>query len=84
MNRSRVFAAVGILILQVAFTAALSQNPQTQTDSRPAKPAFSTPEEIKAEFDAVPCKGNSERLKAVQALFEKLGASASNISIEKT
>lgn len=43
---------------------------------------ISTPEQIKEEFNAVPCK-NSERLNAVKALFEKVGAPASEITIEK-
>lgn len=42
----------------------------------------STPEEIKAEFSSVPCK-DGERFVAVKALFEKAGASASDISVEK-
>ena len=33
--------------------------------------AISTPEQIKEEFNGVPCK-NSERLNAVKALFEKI------------
>jgi hypothetical protein len=41
-----------------------------------------TVDEIKAEFTKVPCK-DDERLNAVKALFEKLGASAAEISIEK-
>jgi hypothetical protein len=41
---------------------------------------ISTPEQIKTEFDSVPCK-NEERLSAAKALFEKMGAPASDISI---
>ena len=48
------------------------------------KPNLSTVEQIKEDIDAVPCKGNSERLKAVKALFEKMEAPASDISVEKT
>ncbi len=44
--------------------------------------AISTREEIAAEFATVPCK-NQERLPAVKALFEKVGASADDITIEK-
>lgn len=44
---------------------------------------ISTPEQIKAEFDSVPCKKNRDRLSAAQALFEKMGAPASDISIDK-
>jgi Zn-dependent M28 family amino/carboxypeptidase len=43
---------------------------------------LSTPEQIKTEFDLVPCK-NEERLIAAKALFEKMGASASDMTIEK-
>lgn len=42
----------------------------------------STLEEIKAEFGSVPCK-DDERLAAVKALFEKIGAPASGVSVEK-
>lgn len=44
--------------------------------------SLSTPEQIKAEFDSVPCK-NEERLSAAQALFEKIGVPASEMSIDK-
>lgn len=43
---------------------------------------LSTPEEIKDEFAAVPCR-NGERLAAAQALFERMGAPASAVSVEK-
>jgi hypothetical protein len=43
---------------------------------------ISTPEQIKAEFDSLPCK-NEDRLNAAKALFEKMGAPASDISIDK-
>ncbi|MDT5123683.1 MAG: hypothetical protein QOC96_3165 [Acidobacteriota bacterium] len=43
---------------------------------------ISTPEQIKAEFDSVPCD-NEKRLSAVKALFEKMGAASSEIVIEK-
>lgn len=43
----------------------------------------STPEQIKAEFDSVPCTKNRDRLSAARALFEKMGARASDISIDK-
>ena len=43
---------------------------------------ISTPEQIKEDFAAVPCK-DQERLSAVKALFEKMGAASSSISIEK-
>jgi Peptidase family M28 len=83
MNLSRLFVKGIFLTLCVALIAGHSQNAQTQTESQLSKPAFSTPEEFKEEFKTVPCKGNSDRLKAAQALFEKFGAPASSISIEK-
>lgn len=43
---------------------------------------ISSPEDIKAEFTSVPCK-DSERLNAAKALFIKVGAPASDISIDK-
>lgn len=43
---------------------------------------ISTPEQIKVEFDSVPCK-NEERLNAAKALFEKMGAPASDIAIDQ-
>jgi Zn-dependent M28 family amino/carboxypeptidase len=43
---------------------------------------ISTTEEIKAEFESVPCK-NEERQNAVKALFEKMGARPEEITVEK-
>jgi hypothetical protein len=78
----RLMLVVTILILHSLSTPQFGLKLQEPTDRR--KPSFSTPEQIKEDIDAVPCKGNSERLKAVKALFEKMGAPASDISIEKT
>jgi len=47
-----------------------------------SKLRISTPEEIRSEFDSVPCK-NGDRLKAVIALYEKMGAKAEEITVEK-
>jgi Zn-dependent M28 family amino/carboxypeptidase len=43
---------------------------------------MSTIDQFKEEFKTVPCK-DSERLNAVKALFEKLGAASTDIAIEK-
>lgn len=40
----------------------------------------STLDEVKAEFDVVPCK-NKERLQAVKALFERLGARPEDVTV---
>jgi Iap family predicted aminopeptidase len=42
----------------------------------------STPEAIKTEFNSVPCK-NEERMAAVKALFERVGATESDETVEK-
>jgi Iap family predicted aminopeptidase len=47
-----------------------------------SKLRISTPEEIRSEFESVPCK-NGDRLKAVKALFEKMGAKTEEITVEK-
>lgn len=64
-----------IILLQL-FSLLVSWN------APPSQIEISTPEQIKTEFDAVPCN-NEERLTAVRALFEKIGAAASDISIDK-
>lgn len=75
-----------ICLLWLLTPVALAQeantlSPQTPESKAPA-PRISTPDEIKAEFALVPCK-NSDRLNAVKALFEKLGAKPEEIKIEK-
>jgi hypothetical protein len=66
-----------ILLSQMLFPA-LSGVSRAQQE----KINFSTPEQIKEEFNTVPCK-DSDRLNAVKALFEKIGAAPSDITIEK-
>ncbi|MBK8313709.1 MAG: M20/M25/M40 family metallo-hydrolase [Acidobacteria bacterium] len=57
-------------------------------DNKPANGAgasrlrLSNSDEIGAEFDSVPC-ANSDRLNSVKALFERMGAADSEITIEK-
>ncbi|MGH9769837.1 MAG: M28 family metallopeptidase [Blastocatellia bacterium] len=53
-----------------------------QVTDYPPKSLITSREEIKSEFDSVPCK-NSDRLKAVKALFEKMGAKPEEIAVEK-
>jgi Iap family predicted aminopeptidase len=55
----------------------------TQDAGDASKLRISTFEEIRSEFDSVPCK-SGDRLKAVKALFEKMGAKAEEITVEKT
>ncbi len=43
---------------------------------------LSTADEMRAEFDSVPCQ-NDERLNAVKALFERMGADPAEITIDK-
>jgi putative aminopeptidase FrvX len=43
---------------------------------------LSTTDQIRSEFDSVPCK-NEERLNAVKALFERMGAEPAEITIDK-
>jgi hypothetical protein len=47
-----------------------------------SKLRISTSEEVRAEFDSVPCK-NGDRLKTVKALFEKMGAKPEEVTVEK-
>lgn len=65
-------AACAALTLCVA-AAAGAQQPAVR---------LSTPEEFKAEFESVPCR-NEDRLAAVKVLFEKAGAPASAVAVEK-
>lgn len=81
ISHNRRHAAFRQLILTICLLLspilALSQG----ADELP-KPRISAREEIKAEFDSVPCK-NGDRLKAVKALFEKMGAKPEEIAVEK-
>jgi Iap family predicted aminopeptidase len=47
-----------------------------------SKVRISTLEEIRSEFDSVPCK-NGDRLKTVITLFERMGARPEEIAVEK-
>jgi Zn-dependent M28 family amino/carboxypeptidase len=67
-----------ILKLTAVILAILSLTQEAQRDEI----SISTPEEIKSEFVSVPCK-NEDRLGAVKALFEKMGAKPEEITVEK-
>lgn len=69
--------SVTIILIQLLFLSVPVSQSTQQTNI-----SISTPEQIKAEFNSVPCK-NEDRLSATKALFEKLGAPLSNISIEQ-
>ncbi len=56
--------------------------PSTLIKAQQSELRISTEEEIKADFVSVPCK-NEDRLRATRTLFEKMGAAASDISIDK-
>jgi len=53
-----------------------------QVTDYPPKSLIASREEVKSEFDSVPCK-NGDRLKAVKALFEKMGAKPEEMAVEK-
>jgi Zn-dependent M28 family amino/carboxypeptidase len=64
-------------LILICFSSAFAQESEGASKLR-----ISTPDEIRSEFDSVPCK-NGDRLKAVKALFEKMGAKAEEIAVEK-
>lgn len=53
-----------------------------QVTDYPPQSLITTRDEMRAEFDSVPCK-NGDRLTAVKALFEKMGAKPEEIVVEK-
>ena len=74
LHSRRILAAVlAQLFLLITAASLNAQQPGVK---------ISTVEELKAEFNAVPCK-DDDRLNAVKALFEKLGAPATEIVVEK-
>src|SRR5262245_15592826 len=81
------FVPYSLLIPMMLFLLLLAGDVSAQENGpggsdRKSAVRLSTPEEIKSEFDTVPCK-NNERLNAVKALFEKMGASPEKITVEK-
>ncbi|HEX8459618.1 MAG TPA: M20/M25/M40 family metallo-hydrolase [Pyrinomonadaceae bacterium] len=70
-------------LLLVTASAHGARASQTQANAPARKATFSTPEQIAEDIKAVPCRGNAERLAGAKALFMKMGAAASDISVEK-
>jgi Iap family predicted aminopeptidase len=70
------------LSLSLCFVLICCASVFTQEVGEASKLRISTFEEIRSEFDSVPCK-NGDRLKTVKALFEKMGAKAEEITVEK-
>ncbi|MBO0723214.1 MAG: M20/M25/M40 family metallo-hydrolase [Blastocatellia bacterium] len=75
-----VFFALFCLFCFRLDLAASSQSAPTAQDGDGLR--LSTPEEIKSEFNSVPCK-NEERQSAVKSLFERMGADPADITIDK-
>ncbi|HEX8128918.1 MAG TPA: M20/M25/M40 family metallo-hydrolase [Pyrinomonadaceae bacterium] len=80
-QRLLLIAAISFLLVPPATPGAPAF--QEQTTAQPRKATFSTLEQIQEDIKAVPCKGNEERLAGVKALFMKMGAAASDISVQK-
>lgn len=75
--RATLFLSLSTICLSFFSPVAFAQ----VTDYPP--PSLISPrEEIRAEFDSVPCK-NGDRLNAVKSLFEKMGAKPEEIVVEK-
>ena len=75
---TRLCKALTSLIL-AAWMASVSGSPAPVQKGRFS---ISTEEEISKDFSSVPCKG-SERLAAARALFERMGATQSDLAIER-
>ncbi|HEV2800569.1 MAG TPA: M20/M25/M40 family metallo-hydrolase [Pyrinomonadaceae bacterium] len=77
----RLFIIATLLLLPAAMHSTGAS--QTQPGAPARKATFSTPEQMEEDIKAVPCRSNAERLAGVKALFTKMGAPASDISVEK-
>jgi acetylornithine deacetylase/succinyl-diaminopimelate desuccinylase-like protein len=81
-------AQILLLITPVICNGQQQQNPPQQQPTpqqqnvQPSRIRISTPEEIAREFETVPCR-QEDRLAAVRTLFERMGASASDITVER-
>lgn len=82
MKLRQMYCTLGLLVW---FTTSIYAQGSAAAEVA-AKPTgkirISTEEELKREFEKVPCK-NDERLAAVQALFVQSGANPSEIRVEK-
>lgn len=78
LKEQRMKSSITTLALPLILFFALS----SASGQQAASVTISTPEQIKEDFAAVPCE-DKDRLNAVKALFEKMGADSSSISIEK-
>jgi Iap family predicted aminopeptidase len=70
------------LSLSLCFILICCSSVFMQEAGEASKLRVSTFEEIRSEFESVPCK-NGDRLKTVKALFEKMGAKPEEITVEK-
>jgi Peptidase family M28 len=84
MHQQNILTWFAPILFAICFLTLSARAQETAPAPSPAAALrISTPEEIKAEFDAVPCGKNSERRLAVKALFEKMGAKPEDVMIEK-
>ena len=83
MRGKRLLIMASLLFLLAAPATRGTRAVQGQPAGQAGKATFSTPEQIEEDIKAVPCKSNAERLAGVKALFMKMGAPASDISVEK-
>ena len=71
-----------MLSLLLCFILICLSTARAQEADGASKLRISAPEEIRSEFDSVPCK-NGDRQKTVKTLFEKMGAKPEEITVEK-
>lgn len=77
---SYAFLPVLLLILSVTLFAQEEAKPPEKPPEKPLR--ISTQEEVEVDYKSAPCK-NEDRLNAVKALFEKMGAKPEEITTEK-
>ena len=71
-----------LLPLTSLLLALASLQTPAPTGAQPSGLKISSPEQIQADFGAVPCE-DKERLSAVSSLFERAGVAASEITIDR-